>query len=181
MNFPPYRALRSPLDDSLALWGAGRRDRIAELEVELRRVDRWRQHASSQQDSGRISAGQRCKGTLKKREADAVNERRKGGGEEGKQQDGREEREDQHLQRQRATDSGDVPLTLQDRIASWERGWRPPPLRDLPREGAGFFSAWTHLGQPERFELVKSANRYTCTHIGVVPAQSKTPMLANGT
>lgn len=50
--------------------------------------------------------------------------------------------------------------TLEERLRLWDKGWRPPPLRELPREGEGFFSEWTHLGQPERFELVKSANRY---------------------
>ncbi|CBJ32770.1 hypothetical protein Esi_0367_0003 [Ectocarpus siliculosus] len=45
------------------------------------------------------------------------------------------------------------------RLARWGAGWRPPALRPLPRGGEGFFSGWTHLGQSERFELVKSANR----------------------
>lgn len=49
--------------------------------------------------------------------------------------------------------------SLEDNLARWGTGWRPPPLRELPRGGEGFFSAWTHLGQPDRFELVKSANR----------------------
>ncbi|CAN0061978.1 unnamed protein product [Scytosiphon promiscuus] len=48
---------------------------------------------------------------------------------------------------------------LEDRLDRWSTGWRPPTLRALPRGGDGFFSGWTHLGQPERFELVKSVNR----------------------
>ncbi|CAM9370824.1 unnamed protein product, partial [Laminaria digitata] len=38
-NEAATRTLLSPLDGSLALWGAGRRERIAELEVELRQHD----------------------------------------------------------------------------------------------------------------------------------------------
>lgn len=53
--------------------------------------------------------------------------------------------------------------TLEERLILWDRGWRPPALRALPRGGQGFFSGWTYLGQPERFELVKSANRFVCT------------------
>ena len=49
--------------------------------------------------------------------------------------------------------------TLEERLGLWDSGWRPPRLRELPRGGEGFFSGWTHLGQPERFELVKSVNR----------------------
>lgn len=49
--------------------------------------------------------------------------------------------------------------TLEERLVLWERGWRPPALRELPSGGEGFFSRWTYFGQPERFELVKSANR----------------------
>eukprot|EP00903_Cladosiphon_okamuranus_P017832 g16411.t1 len=48
---------------------------------------------------------------------------------------------------------------LEERLGRWGAGWRPPALRGLPRGGEGFFSEWTHLGQPERFELVKCVNR----------------------
>lgn len=53
--------------------------------------------------------------------------------------------------------------TLEERLGMWDRsgraGWRPPALRELPRGGDGFFSGCTHIGTPDRFELVKSVNR----------------------
>lgn len=66
-----------------------------------------------------------------------------------------------HVFRQRRAEiaSARMLVTLEDNLARWSSGWRPPPLRELPRGGKGFFSGWTHMGPLDRFELVKSANR----------------------
>lgn len=67
---------------------------------------------------------------------------------------------DDAMREERAPD-GVFVTTLEARLALWDsRGWRPPRLRELPRGGDGFFSEWTHIGPPDRFELVKSANRF---------------------
>lgn len=72
--------------------------------------------------------------------------------------------ENQHVStrriQQRNSSTANTEPTLEENLARWDSGWRPPALRELPRGGQGFFSGCTFMGPPDRFELVKSANRY---------------------
>lgn len=191
------RALVSPIDASLALWGEERRGRVAELEEELRRHG-----AEQQQQQQQLEQEQGSSGSAEAARYGNQAERDRTLGSKPSAAPGQETVErKQHTDRSRTTQgnagphtppppppaSGGIPdrvasnstnpslrtiggnrsraplsstTLLEERLGRWGAGWRPPALRGLPRGGEGFFSGWTHLGQPERFELVKCVNRY---------------------
>jgi len=190
----------SPIDASLAVWGEGRRGRIAELEGELRRHDdakleqtRRQQGSGDENDAvvgdGGQGGGGRGQSALAlapapiPRAGETASTRAKlppttGSGSAAETaMEGGEAAAAPATETRGATaagvaaaarrrtrpetggDRGGAPSSLEERLGRWGAGWRPPALRELPRGGEGFFSGWTHLGQPERFELVKSVNR----------------------
>lgn len=182
----PYRALLEPIDASLSLWGDGRRERITALEADLwgrssnEAVPRVRPMSKPLPRNSCSSRGRRrsrseasfcsssSRGSKENVSVKAGNESkgRPGTGHDIEYGNGNEEEEEKDNGRVGEGPSTQVAgRTLADRLALWDsRGWRPPRLRDLPRGGEGFFSGWTHIGQPDRFELVKSANRSVGSH-----------------
>ncbi|CAM9888372.1 unnamed protein product [Ectocarpus sp. 4 AP-2014] len=153
-----HRALLSPIDASLTLWSEGRRERVAELEEELRLQDARRRQ--QQQQRREEDENQEQQQTRQHRQ-EVVAAAAAAVAVEGTATTGASPRPgDTAGARDRGHPrGGSSSTTLEDRLWWWGAGWRPPALRPLPRGGEGFFSGWTHLGQPERFELVKSANR----------------------
>lgn len=185
----------SPIDASLALWGDGRRERLAELEEELRRHDIEQQQQQDEgssvpaskaprggeQAEGDSALGSKPSATLGKEAAPRKQHTGERApttqGDAGPASPPRGETADRNASN---TTRGSTPRTfgggrsraplssatiLEERLGRWGAGWRPPALRGLPRGGEGFFSGWTHMGQPERFELVKSVNRYVCVDV----------------
>ncbi|CAN0170535.1 unnamed protein product, partial [Pylaiella littoralis] len=152
------RAVVSPIDESLSLWSEGRRERLAELEEEIRQHDakprqapqhqqqrehdrrRPHRHQYHRQQTEMRRGAEQNNNTAAAAAAAAAGAGGGGGGHD------------------RAFPFSST-TQLEERLGRWGAGWRPPALRELPRGGEGFFSGWTHLGQPERFELVKSVNR----------------------
>ncbi|CAM9300561.1 unnamed protein product [Ectocarpus sp. 12 AP-2014] len=160
------RALVSPIDASLTLWSEGRRERVAELEEELRLRDARRRQQQQQQQRREENENQEQQQTRQHRQEDhygggaaaaaaavTVEGTATTTGASARPGEAAGARDRGHPR------GGSSSTTLEERLGRWGAGWRPPALRPLPRGGEGFFSGWTHLGQPERFELVKSANR----------------------
>ncbi|CAM9450837.1 unnamed protein product [Ectocarpus fasciculatus] len=156
------RALVSPIDASLALWSEGRRERVAELEEELRLHDARRRRRQQQQQQRREEDQDQEQQRARQHRQEAAAESAAVAVEGTATISGASARPGEAAgarDRGRRRPGGFSSTTLEGRLERWGAGWRPPALRPLPRGGQGFFSGWTHLGQPERFELVKSANR----------------------
>ncbi|CAN0020489.1 unnamed protein product, partial [Ascophyllum nodosum] len=136
--------LRSPLDDSLALWNEGRRERIGELEAGLRQNDaRQREEGNLSQVAGGTHPPHQPRPCAENAPSDG-RARSVPGSVPATEVGSVETRDRGDRSELPAYGTGlssaarDLELSLDRRLSLWERGWRPPTLRELPRGGEGF-------------------------------------------